>query len=341
MKKRALRFFQYFFFLGGGLFLVWWQLRSMQPAETEEFVHALTQSQFRFIIPVAIMSLLSHISRAMRWKLLMEPLGYKPSLLNAFGVTMVGYLANSAVPRLGEILKCTLLAKYEKLKVDKLVGTIIVERSFDLICFLFFIIATLFLQFDNVSSFFEENIHVSTGTMPIWVKPVIWIIILTLSFFIIRKIFQRYYKIKIVKKISAFAGGVAAGFASIRQLKSRKKFLAHTFFIWTMYLGQIYVGFKGMSGTQYLGLDAAISVLTLASLSMIVTPGGIGSFPIFVMETLLLYNIHAPLGKAFGWLMWGVSTSFIIVFGILCLLILPYYNKKKNEIDTIPLSENI
>ena len=333
MNKRALRFLQYFIFLGAGLFLVWWQLRSMKPEESEEFVHALTQSNFKYILPVALMSLLSHISRAMRWKLLMEPLGYRPTLINAFSVTMVGYLANAAVPRLGEILKCTLLAKYEKLKVDKLVGTIIVERSFDLICFLFFIAATLFLQFDKVAVFVRENIHLKTEGVPYWLKPMIVLGALILIYFLLKRIMQRYAKVKIIKKISGFAHGVAAGFGTIRNLKHRKMFLAHTVFIWSMYLGQIYVGFKGMAGTHHLEWAAAVSVLTLASLSMIVTPGGIGSFPIFVMETLLLYNIHAPLGKAFGWLMWGVSTSFIIVFGLLCLLFLPYYNKKKNEIN--------
>jgi hypothetical protein len=98
-----------------------------------------------------------------------------------------------------------------------------------------------------------------------------------------------------------------------------------------MYLGQIYVGFKGMDGTSTLPIEAAFSVLTLATLSMIVTPGGIGSFPIFVMQTLLLYGIHAPLGKAFGWIMWGVSTSLIIIVGLISLLIIPSLNKQTSK----------
>jgi hypothetical protein len=86
-----------------------------------------------------------------------------------------------------------------------------------------------------------------------------------------------------------------------------------------------------MDATAGLGINAACSVLMLASLSMIVTPGGIGSFPIFVMQTLVIYQINPALGKAFGWMMWGVSTSLIIICGCIALIILPYFNKQSNE----------
>lgn len=335
MGKRIFRFLQYFIFLGGGLFLVWWQLKSMTKLEMDEFTNALQQTEFSLIIPVALMSLLSHISRSMRWKLLMEPLGYHPSLINTFGVTMIGYLANSAVPRLGEILKCTLLSKYEKLKVDKLVGTIIVERSFDLVCFLFFVLATVLVQFNRVESFFEEQMHTAPGHgMAFWIKILVAISILGAAIIFGKKKLKKFNHLTPVNKINEFFNGVFAGFKSIGQLKKRKLFLAHTVFIWAMYLGQIYLGFKSMSGTHHLGVQAAMAVLSLATVSMIVTPGGIGSFPIFVMEVLTLYQIHSPLGKAFGWLMWGVSTAFIIVFGLICLVFLPYYNNKKNEVDS-------
>ena len=89
-----------------------------------------------------------------------------------------------------------------------------------------------------------------------------------------------------------------------------------------------------MEGISQLGIKAAFSVLSLTSLAMIVTPGGIGSFPLFVMKTLLIYSIANPLGKAFGWMMWGVSTGIIIIAGVVCLLIIPYLNRKKNEIST-------
>ena len=100
-----------------------------------------------------------------------------------------------------------------------------------------------------------------------------------------------------------------------------------------MYLGQIYLGFKAMEGTHLLGIPAACSVLTLATLAMIVTPGGLGSFPFFVMQTLSLYGIETVQGKAFGWIMWGASTSIVVVVGFISMMILPYLNRKKMEVQ--------
>lgn len=146
---------------------------------------------------------------------------------------------------------------------------------------------------------------------------------------------QKFPENKIISKTVEFVNGIWIGFQSIKHLKKRKAFILHTLFIWSMYLGQVYLGFWGMEATADLSIKAAFSVLTLTTLSMIVTPGGIGSFPIFVMQTLLIYGIDAPVGKAFGWIMWGVSTSLIIIIGLICLLLIPYLNKDKNEINPI------
>lgn len=336
MRKRILSITQYIIFLGGGLFLVWWQLKSMTAAEEREFRNAFTFADYWLVIPVICMSIFSHISRSMRWKLLMEPLGYHPKLKNVFAVTMVGYLANSAVPRLGEILKCTFLARYEHLKVDKLVGTILVERTFDFICYLFFIGITVLIQINVVGSFVKDKLNaLAKDDFPLRAKLAFLIIILSGVIYGIRLLVRRYPSNRLIIKTTLFLKGIGDGFTAIKNLKHRKQFILHTFFIWTMYLLQIYLGFSAMDGTAHLGLKAACSVLSLSTLAMIVTPGGIGSFPFFVMQTLLIYSISQPMGKAFGWLIWGVSTGIVITAGLLSLLLLPYLNKfKKHEIST-------
>jgi uncharacterized protein (TIRG00374 family) len=340
MMKRALTFLQYLLFLGGGIFLVWWQLKSMTEIEKTEFYAAVKNANYWLVIPITLFSILSHISRSMRWKLLMEPLGFNPRLSNVFAVTMVGYLANAAIPRLGEILKCTFLAKYEKLKVDKLVGTIIVERSFDLICYATFIGITILIQISDVGAFVKKKIvSVSAAPgMPVWQKLMLVTGSIIALFLIINWLLKKFPHNKIIVKISNILKGIGEGFTSIKNLKQRRAFILHTFFIWMMYLLQIYLGFLAMDGTEHLSIKAAFSVLSLATLAMIVTPGGIGSFPIFVMQTLAIYHIAPPLGKAFGWVMWGVSTGLIVTVGLIALLALPYLNKKhqheSRSIDT-------
>lgn len=343
MRKRIFSILQYLIFLGGGLFLVWWQLRSMTEVEKAEFSNAFTHANYWLVIPVVVMSVLSHISRSMRWKLLMEPLGYNPALKNVFAVTMVGYLANAAVPRLGEILKCTFLARYEHLKVDKLVGTILVERTFDFVCYLIFIGLTVLIQINLIGAYAKkefDKITQSSG-FPVWAKFGVLILIIFSIIYGIKYLLKKYPDNGIILKINNFFKGIGAGFTTLRNLKHRRHFILHTLFIWSMYLLQIYIGFSAMEGTAHLSLKAACSVLALATLAMIATPGGIGSFPIFVMQTLAIYSISHPMGKAFGWLIWGVSTGLVIVIGLLALLLLPYINKNKNEINTGHTNENI
>ena len=333
MRKKIFSLIQYAIFLGAGIFLVWWQLKSMTVAEKTEFYAAFTNTNYWLMIPVILMSLLSHLSRSLRWQLMMEPLGYKPALKNVFAVTMVGYLANSAIPRLGEVLKCSLLARYEKLKIDKLFGIILVERTFDLVCYIIFIGLTVLIQINLIGDYVGGKISLlsqSTG-LPLWLKAMIVLALLAGCFLLLRYLTRRFPHNKILAKLSSFVKGVADGFKTILSLKKRGQFLAHTLFIWSMYLLQIYIGFFAMEGTSQLSLEAACAVLSLATLAMIVTPGGIGSFPIFVMETLLIYSIAPPLGKAFGWLIWGANTSIVIIAGIIALLLLPYFNRHKKE----------
>ncbi len=335
MRSRFYHILNYTIFLGGGIFLVWYQLREMTPEDEKEFYNALRYANYWLLIPVVIMSLLSHLSRSMRWKLLLEPMEYQPKLKNVFAVTMAGYLANSAVPRLGEILKCTLLGRYEKLKVDKLVGSILIERAYDFACYLIFIAFTVLIQLDILGGYIGNKVSgIGKGPgLPIWVKLGILVGAIVTLIVLLRYLFRRYPENKIISRVRHFINGIGVGFRSIRNLKKRKQFIAHTLFIWLMYLLQIYVGFSAMESTMHLGIKAACSVLTLATLAMIITPGGIGSFPLFVMEILTLYGIASPSGKAFGWLIWGVSTGIIIVIGLTSLLLLPIINRKKNEIN--------
>ncbi len=336
MRKKILSSLQYIFFLGAGLLLVWWQLHGMTEQEKIEFKNAITHAKYVLVLPVVMMNLASHFVRSMRWKLLMEPLNFNPKIKNVFAVTMVGYLANSAVPRLGEVLKCTLLARYEKLKVDKLIGTIIIERTFDLVCYFLLIVITVLIQINVIGNYVSEKLtdYSKSSSIPLWAELLILFAGLFIIVYIFMKIFSRYPENKLLIKIKTFALGIGTGIATIKNLQQRKKFIAYTIFIWAMYLLQIYIGFRAMESTADLSIKAACAVLSLSTLAMIVTPGGIGSFPYFIMKTLIIYGIASSQGKAYGWLIWGVSTGLIIIAGVISLVLLPYINKKKNEINT-------
>lgn len=331
MKKKIFSALKYMVFLGIGIFLVWWQFSKMTGLERIEFRESLKNARYIFIIPVAIIAILSHISRAIRWKILIEPMGYHPSTANTFYATMCGYFANTFVPRGGEILRCTLLGRYEKIPVPKLIGTILVERTFDLFCYFFIVVFTFLIQIRTVSDFVKEKYEQFAGRKPIvpaWAKISIFLVVAGLLFLFFRWLFKKHANHPHIIKLKGLHISLVEGFSTIIHLKKRKQFIAHTIFIWTMYLMEIYIGFYALAATSSLGFGAAFSVLSLATIAMIVAPGGIGAFPVAVQQVLLIYNID---NISFGWLMWGVTTGIIIVAGLICLGLIIYTNKNKNE----------
>jgi hypothetical protein len=329
MKKKIISIVRNLIFLGIGIFLVWWQLGKMSDAQEEQFKESLLHAKYIYIIPVIIMALLSHLSRALRWRILMEPMGYQPKVSNTFYATLCGYFANNFVPRAGEVLRCTLLSKYENIPVTKLIGTVILERVFDFITYFFIILITFLIQVKTVSNFVKEKFTFFSGNYQTpWLKYVIILFVISGVWLAIRFVFKKYFHKPFIQKLISYWAGLKEGFTSIMHLKKRKLFLAHTVFMWSMYLLQIYIGFQALSQTAHLGIGAAFSVLTLSTLAMIVSPGGIGAFPVAVQQVLLIYSIE---NISFGWLMWAVSTGIILIAGLISFGLIIYQNKKNNE----------
>jgi len=313
----------------------------MTPAEWQKFKYALSNANYQLIIPVIIMALASHVSRAARWRILIRPLGYNPSLFNIFSCIMAGYLANSFVTRIGEILRCTLLGKYEKIPTEKLLGTIVFERIFDLLCYFIFIALTILIQFHLVGGFvgdsLEDFLKKNDSWTVIW-KVVAYLIIATAVFITLRILLKKNKNSGFIRKLRDFFSGMREGISTVKKLKKRRWFLAHTIFIWSMYLLQIYVGFGAIKEISHLGIDAACSVLTLATIAMIIMPGGLGAFPKAVAWVLILYSIEEPIGEAFGFLMWGVTTFIVLFFGLLFSGLMYYVNKRKQHEINQPYS---
>lgn len=329
--RKVLSILKYVFFLGVGFFLVWWQFDKMTPLQKSQFGESLKYANYWLLIPIIFLALLSHLSRAVRWKILIRPMGYKPSTANTFYAVMSGYLVNTFLPRVGEVLKCTLLNRYEKIPTNKLIGTILVERVFDLACYIIFIVITILIQIKQVSSFVKKKFFQLEGnnhTIPIWVKLLFIAAVIFLLIRFLKWIFKRFAHHRHINSLKGFHIGIKEGFNAIARLRNRGWFIFHTIFIWSMYLLEINIGFSALSATSHLGMVEACSVLSLASLGMIVSPGGIGAFPLAVQEVLLIYNID---NVSFGWIIWGVSTAIVIVGGLICFGLLVITNKKKNE----------
>jgi uncharacterized membrane protein YbhN (UPF0104 family) len=317
-----------FFFLLG-IALIWWSLHQIPAEEWTKFTLALKQSKLWIVFPVFIILALSHFLRALRWRLIMEPLGYRPSIANTYLAVLIGYLANLAVPRLGEVLKCTLLAKYEKVPAEKIVGTIVAERAFDVISLGIVFLMALGLQFNVIEAGWNQLknqtatpvIDSNEGEWKMYLFVSIGIILVAL-FLILRKRIP-----SMVASIKQILSGIWEGVMSATKLKQQKLFFVYSFGIWFLYLLATYVGLYATAGTES-SFATAISCLAYASIGMILTPGGIGAYAYFMAKVLELNGVDYTLGLANGTLQWFSQFLIVLVLGGLSLIILPIINKQ-------------
>jgi glycosyltransferase 2 family protein len=334
MNKKILSVVQYVLFLGLSIFLVWWSVRKITDKGWEDIRNAFRNANYLLVIPVMITLLLAHYSRALRWKILMEPMGYTPRISNTYMAVLIGYMANLAVPRLGEVLKCTILARYEKVPADKLVGTIVAERAFDVLCLALVIVITLLTQANLIGGYIHDTLNDILQSKTGSFSPARVIIVLAVLLIIIVAVvivFKRFRHISFIQKIKTIFEGIWHGITSVRYLKNKGWFVFHTVFIWCMYLLSVQIGFWAMRETAGYGIPHALSVLTMGSLAMIVPApgGGLGVYPLFVEKTMLIYNLKDTLGFAFGQLMWSVQFFFSLISGAVALSLLPYFNKRR------------
>jgi glycosyltransferase 2 family protein len=148
-------------------------------------------------------------------------------------------------------------------------------------------------------------------------------------YFGLKFIFRKYHHNTLITKIKKLVIGVKAGITSIRYLQNKRAFIFHSIFIWCCYLGGTYLGFYATIGTENLPVAAAFPVLAFASIGMIITPGGIGSYPRLVTQVMLLYNVEEGIAFANGNLQWIAQTAIILLVGFISVLLLPYINKPK------------
>lgn len=333
MLKKSLSVIQYIFFLGLGIGLLWYSFRHMTDEQLTQLKESFRQTKYVYLVPVVCTLMLAHFARSLRWRILMQPLGYKPARINVFFAVMIGYFFNLLVPRLGEVMKCTTLARYEKVPPDKLIGTIVAERAFDLICLLLIIVLTVAIQFDVVGHFalqqFSKIFRNRNGSFS-FIKIGIYIASIAAIILLIRFLFKRYGNKGFLYKIKIFVKGIGEGLSSFKKVNEKGWLVVHTVLMWSLYLVSIYIGFYAFPQIAHLGIKGSLSVLTFGSLGMIIpTPGGIGSYQYMIIETLQLYDIDKVKAFAFGNVLWAAQTIILVIFGLISMFLLPLFNRRR------------
>jgi len=300
--------------LGG--FLVWY---SISKISMDVLIGYFKEANYSWIFLGLFFGVLSHLSRAYRWKFMLEPIGFKPKFTNSVLAVLVGYLVNLALPRAGEVSRALVLTNYEDVPFEKGFGTIVAERIADLIMMLSIIVITLFVQFDFIYDLLTKNFNPT--------KIIIGLAVVIIGFYVLTS-FVKKAKSGILLKIKTFIAGLAEGVTSIFKMKNKWAFIFHTVFIWVMYVCMFWATIPAIEGLN-VPLGGILIGFIAGGFSIAATNGGIGLYPIAVAGALALFDIPTEPATAFGWIMWTAQTAMIIVFGGLAFLLLPIYNKNK------------
>lgn len=304
-----------------GVFLIWYSIGSSTPSERAELWESISNANPFWIALSLLFGVLSHWSRAYRWKFLLEPLGYRPGISISFMAVMAGYLANLGIPRSGEVLRAASLTTYRDVPFEKAFGTIISERMVDLCMLLLIVALAAVFQSDNLFSYFSRN------NINPFMSLLVLLGLLVLGLFFL-KIIRRSSN-KFLVKIRDFATGLLKGMRSIFHLENKTAFFFHTVFIWTMYVMMFYVLKFAIPETASLPFDVVLLAFVVGSFAISVTNGGIGIYPIAIAAVLAGFGIDRQAGGAFGWVVWGSQTFMNILLGGLSLLFMPILRRKE------------
>lgn len=295
---------RYVLLLAFGLLLLYLAFRGQN---LDVILYDLKNADYFWVGVSLFMILLAHLLRAIRWRMLIRPIGFRPKVSNTYHAVIIGYLANLALPRMGEITRCGILNRTDKVPVNSLIGTVITERLIDAFCLVLVTVLALLLKFDVISGFVYE--HVLKNIFDKAASGLIIVVSLLVFFgglFFLSRYLLKKYKFRIlrwgfVRKMINMLNGFRKGFTSIARMENRGLFWFFTVLIWGCYLLATYFGFRALPSTNELDIGVALVALALGSLGMAApVQAGIGPYHWMTSEGLTFFGLSREAGLAYA-----------------------------------------
>lgn len=302
-----------------GVFLTYYAYNKFTPAEIEIIKGKFKNANYYYVLLAVIVGLTGNALRAYRWKYMLDHMGYKSSFQNNFMAVNIGYLLNLAVPKSGEITRAVIVKKYNGIPFDKGFGTIVAERIIDLFFLMFFMLLSVFLQFNVIKSFILDKIPV---------KLLVITIILGLILFVVFILIYKYSKWHFVAVFKDKISGLKEGIMTVFHMENKWKYFFQTLLIWISYLVTFYIATKVVPDTSSLTIGALITAFVVGSIAIAFTNSGFGSYPFLISKVLVFYSIAETAGSAFGWIIWTSQMFLVLFLGLLSFLLLPILNRK-------------
>ena len=333
MRKGLIQTLKFLAFFVVGVFLLWIAFRNV---EYQRLLEGLKEADYSWVLLSLLFALFAYISRARRWILLIHPLGYRPSLFNTFFALMAGYLANLALPRIGEITRCVALGKKEKVPVDQLIGTVVVERAIDFFSLLSIMIILIIIKGDEISGYLKESIFVPLRQKVFamfgftWIIWAIIVVVLSLMIFLVIRHRKKLRRIRLVDKLFTVIKGVINGMATITSLERKWEFILLTAFIWLNYALMTWIVVFALESTSHITPGDGIFLLVIGGLAMSApVQSGLGAYHYFISRAVaFIGTVHIEDGLIYAFLTHESQMLFVIIIGAISFFMIFRKNHK-------------
>jgi uncharacterized protein (TIRG00374 family) len=312
--------------LGLGIYLFWVFFANMSQTAKTIFFKALQEANYGVIILSLLGGFIAYLSRAYRWKYVLEPLGYQTKFWNRYHAIMIGYVVNLTIPRAGEASRSAILQRSDNVPFSVSFGTIIAERAVDLVILGSIALLTAFTcasDFEAIRDLIQQRFGMSSGQSSGYGK-IVWILLIS---FLCLASFLLYRYPKIRKKVFDFIQSILSGVLSIFKSKNPSGYIFHSFLIWGLYVGMFWVTFFALEQTSSLPISAVLLGFLAGSVGVMFTNGGMGLYPLLIGLVISYYlgqtEESLALGNALGMLIWCTQTFLMIILGLISLALLP------------------
>lgn len=336
-KKAIIPVLKYIFFLGVGVLLLWLGFRKL---DLQAIWVDILNADYGWLFFGLFFAILSHIARALRWNLLINSLGYKTRLSSTFYSVMIGYLANTAIPRMGEFARCGVLSKKEKIPFNALFGTVISERFFDLLMLMIILFLIVVFQLDLVGSFVFKItepiiVAISSNMLYIILVGVVTLVLLAGIVYLIWAMKSKLKTVPFYQKVRDFIDGLLNGIKTIFRMHQKWMFMFYTGIIWLFYIVMVYLPFKMLAETSGLNFLDGTTVMGLGSLGIVApVPGGIGAYH-YITKVILteLYAVEANAAMSYATIAHAGQTMLNVIIGALSYFAIGFAARKQKPLN--------
>lgn len=312
MGRRIVGFLKYAlaFGLGGGLLYL-----ALNNLTWSALLAALYKVRPEMLLLSLGCMVLAHLCRALRWQQLLAAAGQRVSASHSFWALMLGYLVNYAVPRLGEVTRCGILNRSDRVAVPAAIGTVLNERLLDLIVFALLLTSVLLIEADAIARLLAGGDLLAR--VPGWnlvIAALVFVVFVGVLLWLLRK---KLLQLALVKKILVFVQSLAQAMLSIRRMARPVLFVLYTVGIWVGYWLSSYFGLLALGSATPYSPYFGYLLLTLTTIAMVLpTPGGIGAYQYAVIQAFALYNLPQLDAQVFGVLSQAAQVLVNIAIGI-------------------------